>query len=398
MTTNTKPLFLPALLVGLLATAGVAQVPAIDPINADGMLDAVAAHVRSGLAHYPVDSTRIPRSIEPDGSIRGVPPSDWTSGFFAGVLWQLGEHLDDARLLAAAAEWTRLLHAQAGIPSDHDLGFRIYNSYGHGHRITGDPISRDGIVRAADALASRFDMNVGAIKSWDGDWGGWKYPVIIDNMMNLELLFAATRLTGDSAYFNIAVQHANTTDAHHFREDGSSWHVLDYNPDTGTVLQRQTHQGAADGSAWARGQSWGLYGFTMTYGETRDERYLDRARDIAGFLLDHPNLPDDGIPYWDYDAPGIPHTNRDASAAAIMASALYKLQEYVPESEADRYLATADRIVTSLWRDYRAPADIWPFVLDRSVGNMNGPDEVGVPIIYADYYFIEALRRKLGVE
>lgn len=384
--------------------------PSVDPAAA---LEHIAEYVKDGLGAYPVDSTRIPRSLEHDGSIRGVPPRDWTSGFFAGILWQLAGVSSGDTFRSAAHNWTTLLERVASRRRDHDLGFRIYNSYGRGWRITGDSVYLPAIIRAADALVSRFNPTVGAIKSWEGDWGGWVYPVIIDNMMNLELLFAATRITGDSTYFRVAERHAATTEEHHFRPDGSSYHVVDFDPGTGTARKRETHQGAYHESAWARGQAWGLYGFTMTYRETRDPRFLERARAIAAFILEHPNLPEDSVPYWDFDAPGIPDANRDASAAAIIASALYELHDHVPGEESVRYKEAADRLVSTLWNNYRVGGDArivnrgdtemedvnpWPFVLDQSVGNMNGPDEVGVPVIYADYYFIEALWRSLALK
>jgi len=381
-------------LAGILWGAPIQAQMNESSLDTDDVLDAITAHVRDGLQEYPPDPSRIPRTLEPDGSVKGVPPRDWTSGFFPGILWQLQAVSGDTSLRHAAESWTNLLDEESRVARDHDIGFRIYCSYGLGWELTRDTTYREAVLRAAEALTHRFNPIVGAIKSWEGDWGGWEYPVIIDNMMNLELLFAATRFGGDSTFSQIAVQHAETTMRDHFRDDGSSYHVIDYDPATGMVKQRQTHQGAADESAWARGQSWGLYGFTMTYRETQDPKFLDRARRIADFVLNHHDLPNDGVPYWDYDAPGIPETNRDASAAAIMASALYELQEFVPESAANRYIDAADRMIESLWHDYPAPDGAWPFVLGESVGNMNVVSEVGVPIIYADYYFIEALRRR----
>jgi hypothetical protein len=387
-----------ALLFATVGSAGAQQHPPPPAIQPTSILAEIADRVRDGLRGYPVDSTRIPRSLEPDGSLRAVPPSDWTSGFFAGVLWQLADVTGDERLRLAARDWTMVLENESAIARDHDAGFRIYNSYGQGWRITGDSLYLAGVLRAAGALASRYSVNVGAIQSWNPTWGGWTYPVIVDNMMNLELLFGATRLTGDSTYYRIALQHASTTLRDHYREDGSSYHVVDYDSSTGAIIRKKTVQGAFDESVWARGQSWGLYGFTMTFRETGDTLFLDHARKIASFLLDHPNLPADGVPYWDYNAPGIPATDRDVSAGAIMASALIELAGYAGDEEANRYREAAERILGSLWRNYRAADDVWPFALGHSVGNHNIPDEVGVPIIYADYYFVEALRRRSGLD
>lgn len=364
-------------------------------MDAASILSTITAHVRAGLADHRPDSTGIPRSLALDGSLRTVTPRDWTSGFFAGMLWQLFRFSGDTAVGNAAKGWTALLESETGKSIDHDIGFRIYCSYGQGWKATKDSAYREAILRAAGALSKRFNPTVRAIKSWDYPDRGWQYPVIIDNMMNLELLFAATRLSGDSTYYEIAARHAATTLKNHFREDGSSYHVIDYDSTTGAVRQRHTHQGAADESAWARGQSWGLYGFTMAFRETGEPRYLEQARGIASFILDNPHLPSDGVPYWDYDAPGMPETERDVSAAAILASALFELRAYVPAGEAARYESTADRLLRTLWTEYRAPDNAWPFVLSGSVGNMNIGSEVGVPIIYADYFFVEALRRRL---
>ena len=253
-----------------------------------------------------------------------------------------------------------------------------------------------------NALAIRSpgsqNETVGAIRSWD--WGEWEYPVIIDNMMNLELLFAAAELTGDESFYDVAVQHANTTIEHHFRDDASSVHVVDFDTLTGAVRSKMTHQGYSDESAWSRGQAWGLYGFTLVYRETKEPHFLDQAVRIADFILAHPNLPEDYVPYWDHDAPDIPHEPRDASAAAITASALYELSGYVEGADRERYLAAADRMLGSLTSAaYRASAATpRPFVLTHSVGSVPGEFEVDGPIVYADYYYLEALLRKLRME
>jgi unsaturated chondroitin disaccharide hydrolase len=247
---------------------------------------------------------------------------------------------------------------------------------------------------------------VGCIKSWDSK--PWHFPVIIDNMMNLELLLWATRTSGDSSFRNIAVTHANTTMRNHYRPDYGAFHVVDYDSATGAVLAKKTAQGFADSSAWARGQSWGLYGFTMLYRYTHDPRYLDQAEHIAHFLLTNPNLPSDKIPYWDYDAPGIPRTGqtvsspgqapvplRDASAAAIMASALIELSHYAKHEDARTYLDAAEQIIVSLSSNaYKATVGSnGGFLLRHSVGNLPGHTEIDVPLTYADYYFVEAMLR-----
>ena len=277
------------------------------------------------LAHLP-DEGRLPRTFV-DGQLQMVAPKDWTSGFFPGSLWYLYQATGDARWRTAAVRYTALLEQEQTNRRTHDVGFILNCSYGNGYRLTRDPAYRDVLIRGARSLSSRFKPEVGLIRSWDH--GNWKYPVIIDNMMNLELLTWSAREAGEPRLRDIALSHADKTISNHFRPDASTWHVVEYNPANGTVVRKQTHQGAADDSAWARGQAWGLYGYTMMYRETRQSEYLAQAGKIARFLMSHPRLPADKIPYWDFDAPNITDAPRDASAAAIMASALLELGDYV---------------------------------------------------------------------
>ncbi len=348
------------------------------------------------LADLPVDSLRIPRSVAGDGGVAGVASPDWTSGFFAGTLWQLAaadEGTATSRALERAARtWTAFSTKEQYNAGDHDLGFRVYCSFGEGYDLFGVDAYRPVIVQAARSLATRFDERVGAIRSWDWNRDQWQYPVIVDNMMNLELLFEAARLSGDTSLYRVADRHARTTLANHFRADHSSYHVVDYDTLTGAVRLKQTHQGMADESAWARGQAWGLYGFTAAYRYTRDPAYLAQAERIAEFFFTHPNLPADGIPYFDFDAPAGKTTPRDASAAVIAASALLELLEYVP-AKRERYLGWADRVLATLETEaYQARTP--PFLLGHSTGNQPAGSEIDVPINYADYYYVEALGRR----
>lgn len=326
------------------------------------------------------------------GQLKLVPPQDWTSGFFAGELWMLYQYTKEDQWRQAAAKYTALLEREQFNGDTHDMGFKIYCSYGKGYALTQDTAYKQVIIQSARTLATRFNKTAGVIRSWDHHEDQWAYPVIIDNMMNLELLFAATRLSGDSTFYAIAVSHANTTLQHHFRSDNSSYHVLDYDTTTGRVISRTTHQGYADESAWARGQSWGLYGFTMCYRETKDTRYLQQAERIADFILKHPNLPADGIPYWDFNAPDIPNATRDASAAAILASGLYELSDY--SARGKQYRAAAGKILQQLTKSYRSPiGENKGFILLHSTGHLPAGSEIDVPINYADYYYLEALLR-----
>lgn len=345
------------------------------------------------LMQYPAGSVGFPRCLEPTGEVRKVPSTDWTSGFFPGVLWYAYEYTGDEAYKKLAAEWTVLVEPEKTNDRTHDMGFKINCSFGNGYRIVGDEQYHDVIIESARTLSTRFNESVGCTRSWDFNRNRWDFPVIIDNMMNLELLFLATELTGDSSYYHMAYQHAMTTLDNHFREDYSSWHVVDYDPEDGQVNLKETHQGYSDSSAWARGQAWGLYGFTMAYRFTREQKFLNLAKNIADFIFNHPRLPDDLIPYWDYDAPDLADQPRDASAAAITASALYELSGYL---EDDDMVSYADAILRALSSNsYLVDSDQdHPFILKHSTGNMPKEDEIDVPIIYADYYFLEALLRQ----
>lgn len=340
-----------------------------------------------------------PRTTDEQGRLVFTSLNDWTSGFFPGTLWYLYELSGDSAWLQPAIHYTEGMEHIKYYRGNHDIGFMIYCSFGNGLRLTQKTAYKDVIVTAARTLCERFRPEAGVIQSWPRQ-RGWECPVIIDNMMNLELLFEATRMSGDSSFWDIAVSHADQTLKHHYRPDMSCYHVVDYDARTGAVRSRVTAQGYADSSAWARGQAWGLYGYTMCYRYTRDPRYLQQAEAIARFIFTHPNLPKDLIPYWDYDVPNIEREPRDASAAAITASALYELSTYVSSQEAKRYKKLADRIIRSLSSPaYRATSGTnGYFILMHSTGNKPGPNEVDVPLVYADYYFLEALKRKRDLE
>ncbi|RFZ81352.1 glucuronyl hydrolase [Mucilaginibacter terrenus] len=333
-----------------------------------------------------------PRTLGRNGELVLVPTRDWCSGFFPGNLWFLYEYTGAESWKQKAVPFTTLMEAEKANAGTHDMGFKLYNSVGNAYRLTHDAHYKDVVLEAAKTLVTRFNPKVGSLKSWDNR-KEWKFPVIIDNMMNLELLFEAAKLSGDKRFYNVAVTHANTTMKNHFRENYSSYHVVDYDPETGAVLHKQTHQGFADSSSWARGQAWGLYGFTMCYRETHNKAYLQQAEQIARFIFSNPNMPADLVPYWDYDATDIKTQPRDASAAAVTASALYELSTYSKNGK--KYKATADKIIKSLHTAYQAqPDSARGFMLLHSTGHLPAKSEIDVPIIYADYYYLEALLRQ----
>jgi unsaturated chondroitin disaccharide hydrolase len=359
-------------------------------LDAKANLEKVKIQLEKSLAAYK-DSLSFPRGAKADGSYRGTPSNEWTSGFYPGSLWYMYDYTKDKKWEKAARKWTAGMEKEKFNTRTHDLGFMLYCSFGNGYRLTGDPAYKEIMLKGARSLATRFNEKTGTIKSWDH--GKWQFPVIIDNMMNLEFLFWATKVSGDSSFYKIAVTHANTTMKNHFRPDYSSYHVIDYDTITGKPLSKVTHQGYADESAWARGQAWGLYGYTVAYRETKDKRYLDQAVKIADFFLNHPNLPKDKIPYWDFNVPDITKEERDASAAAIAASGLLELGQYVKNGKT--YYTAAEQMLKTLSTPaYLAnPGENNYFILMHSVGHKPAKSEINVPIVYADYYYIEGLLR-----
>ena len=385
------------------------------------------------------DTLRIPSTYrEAVGEIEFVPTDDWVSGFFAGTLWYMYELTGDEKYAEQAQKHTEILHEIQFLKWHHDVGFMVYDSYGNGLRLKNIPGYDTVLVNTAQSLATRFRPAAGILQSWNThnpeQWQakrGWDCPVIIDNMMNLELLFKVTEMTGDETYKNIAISHADKTLENHYRDDFSTFHVVDYNDETGEVLHHHTAQGIADGSRWARGQAWSIYGFTVAYRFTGDERYLQRAKDVATYLLvNEDNMPEDMVPLWDFDV--VEYSNdlpeneflyknlkdknlpkqyteiRDASSAAIIASALYELFWFTKD---ESYKAAADKMIESLSTDaYRAKVgENGGFMLMHSVGSLphsllnieagrTHDHNIDVPLNYADYYFLEALIRKARVE
>ncbi len=362
-------------------------------------------------------SRDFPRTLDTAGRVVGTDEWDWTGGFFPGALWYIYEYTKDPEVKANATIWTEKLEKAKDLTQHHDIGFVMYCAYGNALRLETNPDKikqyQQILVHSAQSALKRFDPKVGLIKSWNekASWDGktvWKYPVIIDNMMNLELLFFASELTGDPKYKHAAISHADHTLKNHFRSDYSTYHVVDYDPNTGAVTHQQTNQGYADNSTWSRGQGWAIYGYTLLYRETREDKYLEAAKKAADFYMNHPNLPKDRVPYWDFNAgqqgyrPDVDYSNRklkviprDASAAALVSSALLELSTYTSGADAKRYFDFAEGTLKTLSSsEYLAKRGTnGGFILKHSVGSMPHQSEVDVPLIYADYYFLEALLR-----
>lgn len=338
-----------------------------------------------------LDSARLPRSIQ-----HGlVPARDWTSGFFPGMLWYLYQYTGADSWKKRAQQVTELLRDEQYNATDHDIGFRMYCSYGNGWLLTGDKAYKQVIVRSAKTLSSRYTHKTGAIMSWEPDTlRDWHYPVIIDNMMNLELMMEAYKLSGDTVLKHIAIAHADKTMQHQYRSDYSCPHVVDYDAETGALRKFDWNNGLdkPQQSTWARGQAWGLYGFTMMYRQTRNPKYLRHAEHIADFLLNHPNLPADGVPYWDYAGVHLSQM-RDASAAALMASALMELSTYSAAKKT--YFEAGEKMLKSLSSpEYLAkPGEHHYYSIKHATGNFLRNSELDGALSYADYYYVEGLLR-----
>ncbi|WP_445733982.1 glycoside hydrolase family 88 protein [Mariniflexile sp.] len=363
-------------------------------IEDEKTIDVLLQHRYTKLLEYPIDSLSFPRSMTvKTGNIEKVPSSDWTSGFFVGNLWQLHKLTGNAAYKERAEKWNAFIEKEKFNDKTHDIGFKVFSSFGQGLTVEDDNQDyKNIIVQSAKTLSTRFNTTVGAIRSWDFNKDVWEFPVIIDNMLNLELLFEATKISGDSTYHNIAVQHANTTLKNHFRKDNSTYHVVVYDTITGKPKDKVTHQGFNNESSWARGQAWAIYGYTMGYRYTKDKAYLNQAEATANFFINHKNLPEDGIPYWDFNDPSIPNAPRDVSAATVVASAFIELYGFTKD---DKYLNYSKKVLNSLNSStYILSSEVnGPFILDHSTGNWPKNDEIDAPIVYADYYYLEAILR-----
>ena len=379
-----KPLCLAA---GLLLAAACARPASL----ADEALDYCVKKVTGVQERLGADYGESPRNIAPGDCRWNLTPvcqENWTMGFWPGVLWYAYEASGDAALETAARGYTEALDFIARQPAyDHDIGFIMFPSFGNGFRLTGDPAYKEAVLATAERLAALFNPAVGTILSWPREvpnFGG--HNTIMDNMLNLETLLWAAENGGDPAWKDIAIMHADTTMRYNFRPDGTSYHVAVYDAETGAHQYSCTHQGYADDSMWARGQAWGIYGYTMVYRFTREPRFLEFAQKIADVYL--ARLPEDKVPYWDFCDPEIPNASKDASAAAVVASALLELSTYTD----GKYRADAEAMLRSLYENYRAPDGCDSFLL-HSTGHHPAGKEIDYSIVYADYYFIEALLR-----
>lgn len=390
--------FGPALGVLFFALAVAScQLKQKEVFNIDDQLDYCVEQAERTLELTPKDGESIPRNIPPNSTKwRFVAYQDWTSGFWPGVLWYVYEHTQEPAWKAHAERFTEYLRPLSVSPAnDHDLGFQVHNSFGHGYRLTGNVDYKKVVLMTSDTLETLYNPNVGTILSWPRPVPNMEWPqhnTIMDNMINLEMLFWAAKNGDNKGLYDLAVNHADKTMANHFRDDYTSYHVVVYDTLTGQKIKGVTHQGYSDESMWARGQAWAIYGYTMVYRETGNEKYLDFAQKVTNVYLDR--LPKDMIPYWDFNAPNIPDEPRDASAAAVVASALIELAGHSKDPELSRrYITSAQAMLEELSTEkYQSRERNSAFLL-HSTGHKPNRSEIDYSIIYADYYYIEALLR-----
>jgi unsaturated chondroitin disaccharide hydrolase len=365
-------------------------------LDVDKNLNYCVAQANKTIAMLPDDGVSIPRNVALNSKKwRLVNYEDWTSGFFPGILWYLNEYTGDVKWKETADKYSRLLlPLSEKTATDHDLGFQIYNSFGNGYRLTHRKEYKDIFIKTSDSLAKLFNPKVGTILSWPRmvKEMNWPHNTIIDNMINLEMLFEAAKEGNKKYLYDIAVKHAETTMDNHFRKDNSVYHVVVYDTLSGKKIKGVTHQGYSDGSMWARGQGWAIYGFTMVYRETKDPKFLEFAHKVTKVYLDR--LPKDLIPYWDFDAPNSRTEPRDASAAALVASGLIELSTFTKDKKlAKTYVDKAEAMLIELSSKRYQSGNINSAFLLHSTGHYPNKSEIDYSIIYADYYYIEALLR-----
>ncbi|MDL2221236.1 glycoside hydrolase family 88 protein [Parabacteroides sp. OttesenSCG-928-N08] len=365
--------------------------------DGDRLLAYCGDQIDRTLAEISHDSCALPRSMEANATRWSlINAYDWTSGFWPGILWYNYEITQDDRMKELAIQYTECLRPLASPEheGDHDIGFQLFNSFGHAYKKTANEDYKEILFIGAEKLAGLYNKKVGTILSWPlmVEQEGWPHNTILDNMMNLEILFWAAKNGGKREWYDMAYSHAKVTMLNQFREDGTGYHVAVYDTLDGQFIKGVTNQGYSDQSFWARGQAWAIYGYTMVYRETGDNLFLRFAEKITDAYLSR--LPEDYVPFWDFDDPAIPQAPKDASSAAITASALLELSELEDDPEKGaHYRKAAIRMLASLSSENYLSGDDKPSFLLHATGNYPSGYEIDASINYADYYFLEALVR-----
>lgn len=337
-----------------------------------------------------------PHVAREDGVYDDLRHSWWTSGFWPGLLWLMYDVSGKEAFKNAAWDWDAKLErcfSEHPISLHHDVGFQFLPTAVIKYELTGD---KEGLrigLKAANYLAGRFNVEGGFIRAWEGDKAiGW---AIVDCMMNIPLLFWASRTTGDPRYKQIAMRHADTFLKYAIRDDGSVAHILSFDPETGEFIEQLGGQGLSATSSWSRGNAWALHGLAVAYRCTGELRYLNAAKRVSHYFI--ASLPDDHVPHWDFRAHPIEAEERDTSAGSIAASGLLELAALVPEDERRIYAGAAERMLLSLAERYAT----WDrpehgAILVEGTGNKPAGSNINVSLIYGDYYFAEAFAKLNG--
>ncbi|MBN1129597.1 MAG: glycoside hydrolase family 88 protein [Chitinispirillaceae bacterium] len=392
MTISRNTLLLPLILMGLLGD--ICSASPIPTATLDSIWSFSLARLRTTMTQLQNATTTFPRRAPQTGAVwQTVGPGDWVSGFYPGCLWYAYEKTGDTLFRYNARRWTEALYGQRTNTGTHDVGFMLFCSYGNGYRLLRTASYLPVIHTASQSLSTRYITLAGIIDSWSFAPFDTGWEAIIDNMMNLELLFWSAANGGTTTHRTMATSHAEKSMTNHFRPDSSTHHVVRYSQDNGAMIRQETRQGYSNASCWARGQAWAVYGFTMAYRFTRDARFLATARKAADYYLRR--LPADRVPFWDFDAPGIPADSvpRDASSSAIVASALLELATFTGAPDSARYRDSAVSLIRGLWAPKYRGLSTQASILNHSTGSRKEGHDVDMGIIYADYYFLEALVR-----
>ncbi|XMO85351.1 glycoside hydrolase family 88 protein [Algibacter sp. AS12] len=385
------------LLIVILLTSCFSEKKETASLNIDKTLESNVLKTKATVKTLK-SASRLPRSIENNEKNWSlVPVKDWCSGFWPGVLWYAYEASGDESIKKEAEKFTIPIKKIAYKSAlDHDIGFQVYCSYGNGYRLTGNEAYKEVLLAAADTLATLYNPIVGSIHSWPMK-PQYPHNTIIDNMMNLELLFWAAKNGGSKTLYDIAESHAEVTMKNLVRPDYSAYHLGSFDDKTGAFIRGVAHQGYADDSMWARGQTWGIYGFAFSYRETGREDFLNTSTHLADKYLER--LPVDGIPFWDFDDPKVPNAPKDASAAAIAACGMLELAVLVKDDALkNKYYNAAKRFISILSTDAYMSNQKNQALLLHSTGHHPKNSEIDASIIYADYYFMEALLRLKKME
>jgi len=336
------------------------------------------------------DADKYPFYAKDDGTWETMDSSWWSSGFFAGCLWLMYENTGDDIWKQHAEKWTTSMEKEQYVKADADIGYRIINSYGNAYRVTGDESYRKVLIESAKSLASRYSSKIGLVKAYDMDQ--WKYPILIDHMMNVELMFIGTNVGGDPQWKEQAEQHGLNTIRTCIREDGSSVQVVDLDPNTGEVLSHDTLCGLSGDSAWSRGHGEGIYGMAIAYRETKNTAFVDAFKTLVDYYI--ANMPADYVPFWDFSDPNIPNTIRDSSAASMTADGLLEMCALLPDGpDKEKYFELAGNILESLCANYLTTGTNRPGILDNA--SFQGPEVMGADtsLIFGDYNFLSALKK-----